>query len=129
MIASTRQFRTGTYNSGQPYVPARGRYAPRQAVDDYYRSTAHAVVDLDRDRPTRDEFLRKIDREWKIRFYSGSSKRNYSRELRIFVDWFGSAPHLATREDVRDFLEFLADCGRSSSTVSNYLSAIRNAFD
>jgi site-specific recombinase XerD len=118
-----------TYGNGQPYRPARGRYAPRQSVDDYYRSFGHAVVDLDCERPTRDEFLHKIDREWKIRFYSSSSKRNYSRELRIFVDWFGSPPHLATREDVRDFLEFLADSGRSSSTVSNYLAAIRNAFD
>lgn len=126
---ATQTPRWGTYNNGLPYVPARGRYAPRQSVEDYYRSISHAVVDLDGELPTRDEFLRKINREWKIRFYTESSKRNYSRELRIFVDWFGSAPHLATREDVRDFLEFLADSGRSSSTVSNYLSAIRNAFD
>lgn len=129
MITAARARKWGTYNNGQPYIPARGRNAPRQPVEDYYRSIGHAVVDLDRERPTRDEFLRKINREWKIRFYQRSSQRNYSRELRIFVDWFGNAPHLATREDVRDFLEFLADCGRGSSTVSNYLSAIRNSFD
>jgi len=86
-------------------------------------------VDLDQIRPTADEFLRKIEREWKIRFYGSSSQRNYTREVRIFLDWFGNDPHTATREDVRDFLEFLVDGERASSTVSNYLSAIRNAFD
>ena len=26
------RFRIGTYNNGHAYVPARGRYAPRQAI-------------------------------------------------------------------------------------------------
>ncbi len=123
-----RRSRIHTYCNGQPYIPARGRYAPRVPVEDYVRLT-HAVVDLDQIRPTADEFLRKIEREWKIRFYGSSSQRNYTREVRIFLDWFGNDPHNATREDVKDFLEFLVDGERASSTVSHYLSAIRNAFD
>jgi len=126
--ANHHGFRINTYNNGQPYLPARGRQAPRLSVEDY-RQLTHAVIDLDNEMPAADVFLRKIEREWKIRYYGASSQRNYMRELRIFVDWFGSDPHTATREDVKDFLEFLADSGRSSSTVSNYLSAIRNAFD
>lgn len=130
MHAPTRPPRRwiNSYNTGQPYAPARGRFAPRGAVEDDY-ALCEYVMDLDRELPTTDKFVRCIRRELKIRFFQQSSQRNYSRELRTFLDWVGNPPHQATREDVRDFLEFLADCGRSSSTVSNYLTAIRNGFD
>ena len=39
MIANP-PFRMGTYNNGQPYVAARGRYAPRSRVEDRLRGEA-----------------------------------------------------------------------------------------
>ncbi len=61
--------------------------------------------------------------------YQASTKRSYDRSLRAFLDWFGRAPHLATREDVRAFLEVLVDGGLGASSVSTHLSALRTVFD
>ena len=82
MIAPSQrpQFRLGTYNNGQPYVVPRGRYAPRGRVEDRLRPS-HAVVDLDREQPTAGEFITKILREMKIRFYGQKSIKNYRTVL------------------------------------------------
>jgi len=114
-----------SYNNGQPYTPPRGRYAPRDAVGDHL-STVHPVV---QGRPSAGEFLRVIEREMKIRFYQPRTIKSYRNTLAAFLRWFGAEPNRATREDVRDFLEMLADGGASSSTVGIHLSAIRTAFD
>ena len=123
-----RTFRVGTYNNGQPYVPARGRYAPRERVEDYL-APSHAVIDLPRQKPTAAEFVRVIVREMKIRFYSQKTIKTYRNDLARMLRWFGNPPHLLTREDVRCYLEFLVDAGASVSQVGNHLSAIRAAFD
>lgn len=121
-------FRVGTYNNGQPYIPARGRYAPRERVEDYL-APCHAVVDLPRHQPSAADFIRVIVREMKIRFYSQKSIKAYRCGLTGLLRWFGHPPHRLTREDVRCYLEFLVDAGASSSQVGNHLSAIRTAFD
>jgi site-specific recombinase XerD len=90
---------------------------------------SHAVVDLDGEQPTAGEFIGKILREMKIRFYGVKSIRNYRTVLNGFLRWFGNRPDLITREDVRCYLEVLVDGGASSSWVSVHLSAIRTAFD
>ncbi len=122
------QFRLGTYNNGQPYVVPRGRYAPRGRVEDRLR-LSHAVVDLDGEQPTAGEFIGKILREMKIRFYGVKSIRNYRTVLNGFLRWFGNRPDLITREDVRCYLEVLVDGGAGSSWVGVQLSAISTAFD
>ena len=130
MIAPPQRphFRLGTYNNGQPYVVPRGRYAPRGRVEDRLR-LSHAVVDLDREKPTAGEFIARVLREMKIRFYGQKSIKNYRTVLSGFLRWFGNRPDLITREDVRCYLEVLVDGGASSSWVSVHLSAIRTAFD
>jgi integrase/recombinase XerD len=127
-LPAPRQFRVGTYNNGQPYIPARGRYAPREQVEDRL-APSHAVVDLQRQRPTAADFVRAIVREMKIRFYSQKSIKAYRCGMTGLLRWFGHPPHLLTREDVRCYLEFLVDAGCGSSQVGNHLSAIRTAFD
>lgn len=114
-----------TYNNGQPYIPAQGRHAPRQPVEDHC-STVHPVI---QGRPSPAEFIRVISREMKIRFYQPKTLKSYRNALASFLRWFGAEPHRAATEDVRDFLEVLVDGGASSSWVSLHLSAIRTAFD
>ncbi len=106
---------------------ARGRYAPRDAIVDHLAE--EAVVSLARERPSAEEFLRRIRRELKIRFYQASTQRNYRRVLEVFLRWLARPPHAATREDVREFLELLVDGGASSSWVAGHLSALRTTFD
>ena len=129
MIARSRRphFQLGTYNNGQPYVAARGRYAPRGRVEDRLRPS-HAVIDFDQEMPTPGEFITRILREMKIRFYRQKTIKNYRHALSGFLRWFGNRPHLITREDVRCYLEVLVDGGAGSSWVGVHLSAIRTAF-
>jgi site-specific recombinase XerC len=122
------RFRSGTYNNGQPYVPPRGRSAPRQPVEDRL-APSHAVIDLPCRQPSAAEFLQAIVRELKIRFYRPKSIKSYRNALANFLRGYGAPPHALTREDVRDHLEMLVDGGGSSSWVSIHLSAIRTSFD
>jgi site-specific recombinase XerD len=125
---STNHRRVNTYNNGQPYVPARGRYASRDAVEDY-AAVAHPVLRLPADRPTADRFLQVIVRELKIRCYQQKTIKTYRNAVGKFLTWFGAMPHQVTREDVRNYLETLVDGGADSSWISTNLSAIRTTFD
>jgi site-specific recombinase XerD len=126
---STRHLgRNNTYNNGQPYVPARGRYARRDTVEDYAK-VAHPVIHLAADRPTADRFLQVIVRELKIRCYQQKTIKAYRNAVGKFLRWFGALPHQVTREDVRNYLETLVDGGADSSWISTNLSAIRTTFD
>ncbi|WP_345321874.1 tyrosine-type recombinase/integrase [Novipirellula rosea] len=118
----------GVYRDGRLYTQPRGRYAPREAIEDFLSSRL-AVIDLDSVRPTAAEFLRIIRRELKINFFSFNTQSNYRSYLKSFLRWFGNAPHAITREHVRDYLAYLVDAGLDSSTVSGHLSAIRTIFD
>ncbi|MDH3582868.1 MAG: site-specific integrase [Phycisphaerae bacterium] len=117
-----------TYNDGQPYRPARGRSAPRSAVEDRW-GRPHAVVDLACGLVGPGEFVRRIVREMRIRFYRPKTVKTYHNALLGFLRWFGGPPHQVAREDVRDYLEFMVDGGREGSWVGTQLSAIRTAFD
>ena len=65
MVSHHRQSRTvNTYNDGRPYTLPRGRYAPRESLEDHL-ATCHTVVT---GCPTPEEFIREIEREMKIRF-------------------------------------------------------------
>lgn len=118
----------GIYPDGRPYTQAFGRNAPHESIVDRMKVRL-AVVDLDRERPTAQDFLRRIIRELKIRFYLHNTNRNYASHLKSFLRWFGGAPHTISREHVRCYLEYLVDAGLDQSTVGNHLSAIRTAFD
>ncbi len=111
-----------------PYSLARGRYAPRSPLEDKLAASP-AVVDLGIEQPTPREFLERIVREMKIRFYQSKTIKTYRNALRAFLRWFGELPHKLLREDVRCYLEILVDGGASSSWVGIHLSAIRTAFD
>jgi len=124
-MQSPSQWTLNTYSNGRPYAPARGRYAPRQAVEDYAQ-TVHPVV---RGFPSSGQFLRAVIREMKIRFYRPKTIKTYRHALASFLRWFGGPPHKVTQEDVRNYLELLVDGGASSSWVSVQLSVIRTAFD
>lgn len=118
MIASAHpsRFRIGTYTNGQPYSAARGRYAPRERVEDRL-ATSHAVVNLPVEQPTPGRFLEVIIRELKIRFYQPKTVKAYRNALAGFLRWAGRRPHQLTREDVREYLELLVDGGGSASWV------------
>lgn len=113
-----------TYNDGQLYRPAQGRKAPQNGVVDHVQNT-HSVVS---GRPAAADFLRAIERELKIRFFTQNTVKSYICSVKRFFNWFGRMPHSVTREDVREYLEVLVD-GGASSEVGTSLSAIRTAFD
>ena len=92
-------------------------------------TTPHAVVDLERERPKAEVFLRSIEREMKIRYYSRKTIKAYRNALAGLFRWFSGPPHRISREHVRCYLELLVDGGASSSWVGINLSAIRTAFD
>lgn len=66
-----------TYVDGRLYRTVRGRYAPRAAIVDLAAPT-HAVVELERERIAADEFIRRIDRELKIRFYQPKTRKAFT---------------------------------------------------
>jgi site-specific recombinase XerD len=116
------------YSDGEYYVPARGRYAPKKRVED--ASVAHPwVFVLGKDRPHAAELVRKLVREMKIRFYQPRTIRAYARALASFLRWLNAAPHEATREDIKDYIEFLVDGGASVSWVGVNLAALRTTLD
>lgn len=117
-----------TYLSGKPYRRPIGRYAPHVPLVDHLEAT-HAVVDLRGGAVAAAEFVCRIDRELKIRFYQEKTRKSYRVVVGGFLRWLGRPPHTATRDDVRDWLELLVDGGASSSWVSVHLSALRTAFD
>jgi site-specific recombinase XerD len=110
---------------GKPYLPARGRYAPRAQVDDYLQDSESVVQGY----PSANEFVETIVRELRIRFYQPKTVKSYRNAIRSFLRWFGTFPHRVTREDVREYLLYLVDAGAASGTVANHLAAIRTAFD
>lgn len=114
-----------TYNDGRPYFVAKGRKAPRKAIENRV-TTVHPIIN---GYPTTDEFLNAVKREMKIRFYSPQSIKQYMSHLRRFLAWFGDRPNRICIESVRQFLEILVDGGASSSTLAGHLAAIRMAFD
>jgi len=124
-VTSSSQRRVSVYRNGEPYKPARGRFAPRQQVEDRL-AVAGPVV---QGRPTAGQFVRRVTDEMRLRFYKRKTIKAYRHALVSFLRWFGAAPHLATREDLREYLLYLVDAGLASATVSNHLSAIRTVFD
>ena len=113
------------YPDGRAYIPAAGRHAPKDAIQDRCQSPLSVVQGT----PTAEEFLTTIRREMRIRFYQANTVRDYTDAIRRFLGWFGRAPHHVHREDVREFLEVMVDAGASSSHVAGTLSAIRTIFD
>ena len=107
------------------YALARGRYAPRRQVEDQFSNSASVI----QGRPSADEFVRRIVREMRIRFYQPKTIKHYSNALKSLLRWFGGSPHRVTREAVREFLLYLVDAGAGASWISIHLSAIRTAFD
>lgn len=118
------------YADGTAYSHAMGRHASRQGVEDVRTwQAAMAVVDLERDKPSKAAFLDAIRREMRIRNYSPNSANAYLRALESLLDWAGVSPHEICRDHIRGYLEYVLDAGNSSSTLSVHLSAIRTSFD
>jgi site-specific recombinase XerD len=113
----------------QPRRPARGRYAPRDRLEDLaareiaidLRGAARAIAP--------DDFVARVIREMRIRFYQPKSVKAYRNALRRFLEWFEGAPGAVTREDVSEYLEHLVDEGLGSAALGVELAAIRTAFD
>jgi integrase/recombinase XerD len=115
------------YPDGKPFLPARGRFAPRGRFED--PSKIGKVVDFDAEDPDAADFVRRIVRELRIRFYQQRSISAYKAALENFLRWFGRPPRDVDSEHVREFLEVLVDGNASSSQVSVVLAAIRTSFD
>lgn len=99
MISSSKPYRTvNTYNDGRPFTLPRGRYAPRESLEDHLAACHPVVTGC----PTPEEFIREIEREMKIRFYGSRTIKTYKNALVAFLRWFGGPPHRVTREHVRD---------------------------
>ena len=113
-----------TYNNGQPYSTPKGHNAPTDRI--VVRRSGHPILT---GRPSSEEFLSKVKRELKIRYYSSRTIKAYLSALRKFLFWVGMPPNKVTNEHVRQFLEFIADGGASASWLATVLSAIRTAFD
>ncbi len=107
------------------YPPARGRYAARQAVESLYDVRISVVSG----RPTSEQFVAAIRDEMRRRAYQPNTITEYCNCLTRFLRWLSQPPHLTQRQDVLDFLLYLADAGRSASTINGYIAAIRTAFD
>lgn len=118
----------GRYLDGTPHQPARGRHAPRQRVESL-RDPTPWVIDLDRERASPAEFLRRVLREMKLRFYQARSIASDRRATSGFLRWVGMGPGDIGREEVREYLELLVDGGASASWVSVVLSSLRTTFD
>ena len=82
-----------------------------------------------RGRPSREEFLRVVHQEMKIRAYARRTQKTYLCHLVALLRWHGGLPHQITRLHVREFLELIADSGASRSKLAGALSAIRTVFD
>jgi len=115
------------YNDGQPYIAARGRLAPRTAVE-VAESLVQPILELSAETGS-ETFLNAIRREMKIRFYQQRTIKTYLQCLRGFLSLYRHSLDELTPEDVRNYLELLVDGGAGSSHVSNVLAAVRTAFD
>lgn len=127
MVAASK-LPVGTYQNGLPYLPARGRYAPRQLLEDRLEGL-RPVIDLCKQRPTAGQFLLAVVRQMQARYYQPNTVQSYRSALARFLRWFGGLPHRVTREHVRSYLEILVRGGASHSWVGQNLLAIRTAFD
>ena len=119
MVANVARFSSPSrsYIDGSPYRLAQGRYAPRGPVVDRL-ANSHAVVELDREQLAATDFLRRIVREMRIRFYLPKTIKLYRNALAGFLRWLARRPDQATREDVREYLLYLVEARASSSWVS-----------
>lgn len=126
-LQSTAAMVLRQHASGKVYRLPLGRRAPRPAIVDL--ESAPEVMALATVRPSTEEFLRRIERELRIRFYKPRSVKAYRSALTGLLGWFGAPPHELTRETLRQYLEALVDGGASASWVACALSAARTAFD
>ena len=113
--------RVTRYRSGG----GRGRQMVRGAIVDVFQPR----VPICRGLLGSGEFIEETVKELKIRCYSPSSIKTYRSQLVAFLRWVGGYPNRVTRQNVRDYLMFLADAGFSTAKLSGALSAIRTAFD
>ena len=89
MIAKPPPASLQRYPNGTVYSSARGRYAPRQQVEDRALATTSVVGG----RPNSEDFVAKIVREMKIRYYQPKTIKHYRNALRGLLRWFGGQPH------------------------------------
>ncbi len=107
----------------------RGRYSPRERIEDLVnRDFALDLAGKDA-QLSAEEFIERIVREMRIRFYQSRSIKSYRNAVRRFLEWIDAPPAEATREDVCAYLEHLVDEGLGSAAVGVELAAIRTCFD
>ncbi|MEP6171933.1 MAG: phage integrase N-terminal SAM-like domain-containing protein, partial [Rhodopirellula bahusiensis] len=115
------------YSNGQPWRNARGRDAPRDAVETEFKAE-HAVVDLST-QPPKPLVVKSLVRELRIRFYSVNTIKNYRSAWVCFLRWYRGPLDQIDQEDIREYLELLVNGGASASEVSVTLSALRTGLD
>ena len=115
------------YTNGQPWRDARGRGAPRHAVETEFKAE-HAVVDLST-QPPKPLVVKCLVRELRIRFYAVSTIKNYRSAWVCFLRWYRGPLDQIDQEDIREYLELLVAGGASASEVSVTLSALRTGLD
>ncbi|MCC9657962.1 tyrosine-type recombinase/integrase [Rhodopirellula halodulae] len=115
------------YSNGQPWRNARGRDAPRQAVETEFKAE-HAVVNLST-QPPIPLVVKRLVRELRIRFYAVKTVKNYRSAWVRFFRWYRGPLDQIDQEDIREYLELLVNGGASSSEVSVTLSALRTGLD
>ena len=118
------------YRDGRAYSkPSPHRDRGRVVVDACDWRHAMAVVNLQDPGLTWARFFRAVDRELKIIGYRDSTKDTYRSVIISFARWLGIRPSLATREHVREYLEYLVDSGLEMTSVAVHLSCLRTVFD
>ena len=81
MIAKAPPAAFQRYPNGTVYSTARGRYAPRQRVEDRAPATTSVVEG----RLDAEEFVAKIVRELRIQFYQPKTIKNYRNAIRSLL--------------------------------------------
>jgi len=78
-------------------------------------------------RPSRDP-VKLFVQEMKIRKYSNSTVKNYTHYINECLRFANKSAKEVTGQDIRDYLEWLADEGKSSSTLNIAYSALQLYF-
>lgn len=78
-------------------------------------------------RPSRDPILL-LKQEMKLRNYSQKTVKSYIHYINECLRFASSGPREIKEKDVRDYLEYLADSGKSASTLNTAYSALQFYF-
>ena len=73
--------------------------------------------------------LSKCDRALTSKGYSKKTRGNYRLQVKWFLEWFGREPDTATNQDLKDYILWNIDLGRSASHIRQAKAAVTLLFN